>query len=243
MRFIACFDMDGTLIDITSSWEFIHRILGTEEEASVYRLMYERGEISYSEWAELDISTWKGKDFSEVLRRIDEIRMTDNAEESIRILRDYGFIVGVISSGVDVIASRICEKLAMDFCKSARLLIEGNEVRGLIEDLPPHRKGDVLEEVARHHGVPLSRVVFVGDGDSDLSVFEMSLGLKIAFRPRSERIVELSDHVVRDLLDASKLMVEWSKRFGVIRSYGNDLNLVSVPLTGEDGLGSFHARG
>ncbi|MEM1521301.1 MAG: HAD-IB family phosphatase, partial [Candidatus Korarchaeum sp.] len=104
MRFIACFDMDGTLIEITSSWEFIHKILGTEELVSIYRLMYERGEISYREWAELDISTWRGKDFSEVLRRLDEIKLTDKAEESVRVLKDSGFIVGVISSGVDVIA-------------------------------------------------------------------------------------------------------------------------------------------
>ncbi|MEM0267818.1 MAG: HAD family phosphatase [Candidatus Korarchaeum sp.] len=211
MRFIACFDMDGTLIEITSSWEFIHKILGTEELVSIYRLMYERGEISYREWAELDISTWRGKDFSEVLKRLDEIKLTDKAEESVRVLKDSGFIVGVISSGVDVIASRVCKKLEMDFCRSARLLIEGNEVKGLIEDLPPHMKGLVLEEVARNYGVALSRVAFVGDGESDLSIFEMELGLKIAFRPRSERIIELSDHVVHDLLSAAKLIVEWSK--------------------------------
>lgn len=214
MKFLACFDMDGTLIEVTSSWEFIHKILGTEEISSSYRRMYERGEISYSEWAFLDISAWKGRDFSEVLRRVDEIRITDNAEESIRMLKEHGFIVGVISSGVDVVAFKVCEKLGMDFCRSARLLIEGNEVRGLIEDLPPHRKGEILRGIALDYGIPLSRVAFVGDGESDLSVFEMTLGLKIAFRPRSKRIVELSDHVVHDLLEASKLILEWSKATG-----------------------------
>lgn len=211
MRSIACFDMDGTLVDIASSWEFIHKILGTEEVATTHRLMYERGEISYGEWAELDISTWKGKDFSEVIRRVDEIKLMDNSEESMRVLKSSGFIVGVISSGVDTIASRVCMKLGMDFCRSAKLLIEGNEVKGLIEDLPPSMKGAVLKEVARGYGVPLSKVAFVGDGESDLSIFEMDLGLKIAFRPRSERIIELSDRVVHDLLDATRLILEWSK--------------------------------
>ncbi|MCS7103817.1 MAG: HAD-IB family phosphatase, partial [Candidatus Korarchaeum sp.] len=203
--------MDGTLIDITSSWEFIHKTLGTEELSSVYKLMYERGEISYIEWAELDVSTWRGKDFYEVIRRLDEIKLMDNAEECIRFLKDSDFIVGIISSGVDVIASRVCRKLGMDFCRSARLLIEGNEVKGLIEDLPPQMKGAVLEEVAHDYSVPLSKVAFVGDGESDLSVFEMDLGLKIAFRPKSERIIELSHHVVHDLIDAAKLIVKWSK--------------------------------
>lgn len=211
MRFIACFDMDGTLIDVLSSWEFIHKILGTEELAIIHRLMYERGEISYREWAELDISTWKGKSFSEVLRRADEIELIDNAEESVRILKSSGFIVGVVSSGVDIIASRVCKKLKMDFCRSAKLLIDDNEVKGIIEDLPPHMKGVALGEVAREYGVPLSRVAFVGDGDSDLSIFEMDLGLKIAFKPRSEEIIELSNYVVHDLLDAARLIVEWSK--------------------------------
>jgi phosphoserine phosphatase len=211
MRYMACFDMDGTLIEVKSSWEFIHEILGTEEEARIYRQMYERGEIDYRRWAELDVSSWRRRDFSEVLRRVDSIRLMENSERSIKMLKDSGFIVGVISSGLNVIADKICERLGMDFCKSARLLLEGNEVIGLAEDLPPDEKGSVLEEVARGYDIPLTRVAFVGDGDSDLSIFEMDLGLKIAFRPRSERIVRLADHVVHDLLEASELILRWSK--------------------------------
>jgi phosphoserine phosphatase len=211
MKYMVCFDMDGTLIEIKSSWEFVHEVLGTEREAYIYRQMYERGEIDYRRWAELDVSSWRKKDFSEVLRRVDSIKLVENSEKSIKILKDFGFIVGVISSGLNVIADRVCERLGMDFCRSARLLLEGNEVVGLIEDLPPDEKGVVLEEVARGYGIPLARVAFVGDGDSDLSIFEMDLGLKIAFRPKSERIVRLSDYVVHDLLEASELIVRWSK--------------------------------
>jgi phosphoserine phosphatase len=211
MRYMTCFDMDGTLIEVKSSWEFIHEILGTEEEARIYRQMYERGEIDYRRWAELDVSSWRRRDFSEVLRRVDSIRLMENSERSIKMLKDSGFIVGVISSGLNVIADKICERLGMDFCKSTRLLLEGNEVIGLAEDLPPDEKGSVLEEVARGYDIPLTRVAFVGDGDSDLSIFEMDLGLKIAFRPRSERIVRLADHVVHDLLEASELILRWSK--------------------------------
>lgn len=211
MKFIACFDMDGTLITISSSWEFVHSILGTEGEASKYKLMYERGEIDYCKWAELDVSSWKGKDFSKVLRRVDDIELTQNSEEAIRLLKDAGFIVGVISSGIDVVAKRVCEKLRMDFCESAKLLIEGSEVKGLLSDLPPHKKGEVLEFIAKSYGIPVRRVAFVGDGDSDLSIFEMNLGLKIAFRPRCKRIIELSHHVVHDILEASRIIVEWAK--------------------------------
>ncbi len=211
MKYMACFDMDGTLIEIKSSWEFIHEILGTEREAYIYRQMYERGEIDYRKWAELDVSSWKKRDFSEVLRRVDSIKLMENSEKSIKMLKDHGFIVGVISSGLNVIADKVCERLGMDFCKSARLLLDGNEVVGLAWDLPPDEKGSVLEEVARDYGIPLARVAFVGDGDSDLSIFEMNLGLKIAFRPRSERIARLADHVVSDLLEASELILSWSK--------------------------------
>lgn len=220
-KFITCFDMDGTLISIRSSWEFIHSILGTEEEAARYRLMYEGGEIDYGKWAELDVSTWRGKDFSEVLRRIDEVELTENSEEAVKMLKSSGFIVGVISSGIDVVARKVCEKLEMDFCESAKLLIEGNEVKGLISDLPPHEKGEVLASIASKYGVPLRRVAFVGDGDSDLSIFEMDLGLKIAFRPRSERIVKLSHLVVRDLLEASRVVIDWAKGTEQFEVIGN----------------------
>ncbi len=207
--YLVAFDMDGTLLTINSSWEFIHRLLGTMDIATTYRRMYERGEIDYRKWAELDVSTWRGKDFSLVLREIQFLELTEHSREAVSLLKEGGFIVGVISSGLDVIAERVCRELEMDFCRSAKLEIVNGEVVGIAEELAPEAKGEVLAEISEHYGIPLSRVSFVGDGDSDLSIFQMDIGMKIAFRPKSKLVIELAHHVVEDLLEAAKILLAW----------------------------------
>ncbi len=208
-NYLVAFDMDGTLLPINSSWEFIHRILGTEEIASKYRRMYERGEIDYRRWAELDVSSWRERDFSIVLRKVKNLRPIEDAEEAVRRLREEGFVVGIISSGLDVIAKRLCYLLGMHFCRSAELKIVGNRVAGILRELDPERKSEELADVARRFNVPLSRVAFVGDGESDLSVFRMNIGKKIAFRPKSEVIRSLADHVVDSLTEAAEILIKW----------------------------------
>jgi len=207
--YLVAFDMDGTLLPINSSWEFVHKLLGTEEIASKYRRMYERGEIDYRRWAELDVSSWMDRDFSIVLREVENLRPIEDAEDAVRRLREEGFVVGLISSGLDVIAKRLCNLLRMDFCRSAELKIVGGRVMGILRELDPGRKSEELADVAKRFGVPLRRVAFVGDGESDLSVFRMDIGKKIAFRPRSEVIMSLADHVVDSLSEAADILVEW----------------------------------
>jgi len=213
-RYLVAFDMDGTLLPINSSWEFVHKLLKTSNLAVRYRRMYERGEIDYRRWAELDVSAWRGKDFSVVFREIERLEPMKDAEESIKRLKEEGFIVGLISSGLNIVADRLCDRLGMDFCRAARLSVVGHRVMGIVEELHPERKADELKLAASKFNVELGRVAFVGDGDSDLSVFQMSIGKKIAYRPKSNLIRSLADHVVYDLREAADILVRWKRSGG-----------------------------
>ncbi len=207
--YLVTFDMDETLIPIDSSWSFIHRMLGTLEIASKYRRMYEEGRISYRRWAELDVSTWRGKDFTLVLNRIEDLDLMEHAREAISSLKENDFIVGLVSSGLDVVARKVCRELDMDFCRSATLNIANGKVIGIKRELAPELKGSILKSIAESYDIPLCGVAFVGDGDSDLSIFQMNIGMKIAFRAKSERIIRLADYSVGDLLEAAKILLEW----------------------------------
>lgn len=210
-RYIVAFDMDGTLLPINSSWELVHRLLGTLDVASKYRRMYERGEIDYRRWAELDVSIWLGKEFSVVFKEINKLEPMRDAEESIRRLKDEGFVVGLISSGLNIVADRLCDRLGMDFCRAAKLSVVGDRIMGIVEELNPDKKADELKHVASKFSIPLEMAAFVGDGDSDLSVFRMSIGKKIAYRPKSNLIRSLADHVVYDLREAADILVRWKR--------------------------------
>lgn len=213
-RYLVAFDMDGTLLPIGSSWEFVHEILGTLEEALRYREMYEKGEISYRRWAELDVSAWRDKSLSAVFEEIDKLKPIRGAEESVKRLKDEGFIVGLISSGVNIVADKLCDRLGMDFCRAAKLNVIGDRVLGIIEELDPRRKADELERAASRFNVRLERVAFVGDGESDLSIFQMKIGKKIAYRPKSDLIRSLADHVVYDLPEAVDILIGWKRSGG-----------------------------
>src|SRR3989338_8284702 len=58
---LACFDVDGTLIDnLTFSWQLFHDYFQTDiHRRGDARKRFYNGEISYKEWAEHDIQLWR----------------------------------------------------------------------------------------------------------------------------------------------------------------------------------------
>ena len=57
---LAIFDIDGTLRRVRDPWIHLHNHLGVAEQAKDLPDLWKRGEISYSEWAHLDASLWRG---------------------------------------------------------------------------------------------------------------------------------------------------------------------------------------
>ncbi len=210
---LVAFDMDGTLVRLESSWALIHGAMGTEEEARVNMERYYRGELSYDEWAELDVALWMGKDFSPALRAIEEVEPVDGAGEALRALRVAGLTVGVISSGLDLILRRLESLLGFrfDFAVTNELIIDGSRLVGWRVNVPFHSKGDVLLRVVRRLAVPLSKVAVVGDAENDLGMFRLPVGLRVAFNPASHRLERGADVVVKSesLIDVAKAIADW----------------------------------
>ena len=191
------FDVDGVLTSIDSIWRFIHDHLGTWDKARVYAEMYKRGEIGYAEWAQLDVSLWRGVPRETIEAIVAKVPIREGAKEVVDFLRSRGVRTAAISAGLDVITDRVARELGLDLAVSNRLVFRDSKVTGEVEVLVGYGdKGRVFLDICRELGVRLEETAAVGDSDVDVDMLRKA-GFAVAFNPRSDAIVRVAHVVIR----------------------------------------------
>ena len=202
------FDLDGTLTKVTSMWEYIHRTLGVWDKAEKYKEMAFAGKITYEEWARLDASLWKGTNYETMLEIISKVPFIDDLEEVIKELKRRGYVLAVITAGLDIIKVRL-EKMGFDYVVGNQLVFRNGVVTGEVNvKVKFDEKDIILKDLALKHGYTLNNCAAVGDGLNDIRVFK-EVRLAISFNPMSEEVEKYSHIVIkgdslRALLDIFK---------------------------------------
>ena len=199
MARLVVFDMDGVLADAESSWVFVHRRFGVNNDHSLYA--YLRGEIDDLEFIRRDIQLWVAKDpeitVSKIQSILSEVPLMPGAHDTIRALRDRGIKTAIVSAGIDLLAERIADELGVDI-DMANGLVTDNRGRLSGEGILRVRlmdKGDAVTDVAKRLDIPREEVVSIGNSRYDVTMFERS-GMGIAFMPSDEHVRESADAVV-----------------------------------------------
>jgi len=118
------------------------------------------------------------------------------------------YTLGILSSGVDLVADRARQELGLDFSIANRLLIEDGHFTGESETVVDlWKKADVMREIARQHELDLSEICFVGDHMNDVPVMRI-VGLSIAVNPKDEELEQIADYVVPDFTAIPQIMKE-----------------------------------
>jgi len=65
---LAVLDVDGTLKQAESPYQYLHQRLGVAHLAEVNRELALAGRISYGEWLRRDAALWAGQDVDHILR-------------------------------------------------------------------------------------------------------------------------------------------------------------------------------
>ena len=100
------FDLDGTLTPVRSVWQHLHETLGSwETRAWRHQERFESGEIGYQKLCDLDAAHWKGMAESDLKAITDRIPYRPGARECVSQLLCAGFAVGVISTGLTLLAA------------------------------------------------------------------------------------------------------------------------------------------
>jgi len=108
------------------------------------------------------------------------------------------YLMGILSSGVDLVADHVAQDLGLSFAWANRLAVVDGYFAGtseIVVDL--WSKADVLERLAAEHDLDLQRICFVGDNVNDLPVLQR-VGLAIAANPKDDVLHEVADHIITD---------------------------------------------
>jgi len=206
---LVCFDMDGTLTRLRSSWCWIHKSLGVDNEPSYQA--YINGEIDEMEFMRRDIALWKNVNpdirIKDLIHIFQDMPLIGGIQETVACLRDAGVACVIVSGGIDLAAKMIAEEFGFDdFAADEICSYPDGSLTGegkLTVDL--RDKGINVREFITKYGTTSERTVSVGNSFTDISMFENS-GMSIAFNPTDEYTINAATHTVNseniaDILD------------------------------------------
>ena len=204
-KFIA-FDLDGVLVAERSSWEWVHKHFGVDNEEAYHQFM--EGEIDDMEFMRRDVDKWRSKDPQVNIQTIADIlkgaKLTKGCVETVRILRDGCVGTGIVSGGIDLIANDIGEKCGVDHIIANGLEADENGIltgEGICR-VPLLDKAKPLLQMLKIAGVRPEECAVIGNSIIDVSMFKVA-AFSIAFNPIDEETIKAGDVVIHsdDLRD------------------------------------------
>ena len=181
---LICFDMDSTLIETEVINELAERAgVGDKVKAITDSAMH--GEIDFSESFRKRCSLLKGLDESVLEEIALNLPITEGVDRLMRILKNIGFKIAILSGGFTYFGNYLKEKYSIDYVYANKLEIVDGKLTGnyLGEIIDGTRKAELLRELAQKEHVDIRQTVAVGDGANDLPMITIA-GLGIAFHAK-----------------------------------------------------------
>jgi phosphoserine phosphatase len=182
MNKIICFDVNGTLVE-ENSWEIFtqgDKVIEKEIE-EIFNKYYSGEKLIDDAWSEL-VSLLKktGRANKKFLSNcgISATTYKEGAKEIVEYLKEKGYKIYLISCSIDTHLECMVENLKIDgFYAGSHLIFDGSgELEKITSECVKGReyKKDKLKELAEKENINIEDMVFVGDGDNDIGVFEMT---------------------------------------------------------------------
>ncbi|MCY0868035.1 MAG: HAD-IB family phosphatase [Desulfurococcus sp.] len=210
-RRLVVFDCDGVLTEDASSWEVMHKYFGSRS-SRYFEELYRRNLISYLDWMKIDvalmISAW-GKPITrmDVERVLSSIKVRPEARRVVDALRNLGYTLAVVSSGIDILVERVCRELGIEMCFYNKLRFHGDELIPGGEALVPLKeKPSIIVKLAKSLSIEPENVYYIGDSEWDIEVFKV-IENSIALKPCGNACMH-AKHVVASLEDIISILRE-----------------------------------
>jgi phosphoserine phosphatase SerB len=199
---LAAFDMDGTLIQGRLVFALADRFGLSDKVRSIQTCTPMAGHEQTKAIAAL----FAGLSEKDVESAIASMPLTMNCEDTIAILKDRGYKIGIISDSYTIAAGFVANRLHLDFVAANRLEMLNGKATGNVEmplgwdKIGCYCKISVckryhLEKIACHFCVPIENTLAVGDTKSDICMIQRA-GVGIAFMPKDKEIKEASDKII-----------------------------------------------
>ncbi|MBQ8055640.1 MAG: phosphoserine phosphatase SerB [Paludibacteraceae bacterium] len=183
-RRLICFDMDSTLIKTEVIDELAEKAgVGAEVRAITESAM--RGEIDFKESFTKRVALLKGLDESVMEDIAKNLPIMDGADRLIRILKQYGYKIAILSGGFTYFGHYLKNRFGIDYVYANELEIEDGKLTGrYVGDIVDgKRKAELLRLISQVEKLDIQQVIAVGDGANDLPMLNIA-GLGIAFHAK-----------------------------------------------------------
>ena len=179
---LVIFDLDGTLTQERSIWEYIHKRLGKWYGfAEEYQNQFLAGEISYEEFCERDAQVWKGMKVEELLKIVETVPFHPGVDELINYLKQKQLKLSMISSGLSILTNWVHQRYGFDYSVSNDLLHANGILTGEVKiQVYYDKKAEWVRRIMKEFGVESEEVIAIGDSKGDIDMFQM-VGFSIAF--------------------------------------------------------------
>lgn len=203
---LAVLDVDGTLKQAESPYQYLHRQLGVAHLAARNRELAIAGRIGYGEWLRRDALLWAGQRVEEIRRLLAENPYVPGAPELLRVLKQAGVVVALVSAGFTLNTDPIVAEFGLDYALANELTsADGILDGGSINHVPEGGKAAFARDLMRRLSILPEQVLAAGDTRGDLELFDCA-GIRIAVNPSSDELRSRADAVFEpDLIGA----VDW----------------------------------
>jgi phosphoserine phosphatase len=191
---LVIFDLDGTLTQERSIWEYIHIRLGKWYGfAEEYQKQFLAGKISYEEFCEHDAEVWNGMKVEELLEIVKTVPFHPGVEALINHLKQKGLKLSMVSSGLSLLTHWVHDKYGFDYSVSNDLLHENGILTGKVKiQVYYDKKAEWVEKILKQFEVKPKEVIAIGDSKGDIDMFQM-VGFSIAFNSSSHDLDQISN--------------------------------------------------
>jgi phosphoserine phosphatase len=190
LRLVAL-DMDGTLVDVASSWGAVHDHFGDTNVDGLRQFM--NGEIDDAEFIRSDIRIWwkhrPDLTVDEIEGILAGVPLMPGAASLIDGLRAQGIQTAIVSGGLDLLAYRVARELRIDLALANGLRVDaqGRLTGEGIVRVPVHEKEGVLARLQEQLKVTPDESAAIGNSEIDVGLFRRCR-IGVAFRPADETV-------------------------------------------------------
>ncbi len=195
---LAIFNVNGTFTPQYEPYDYLHRMLETMDESLMYSMQFQRRPDQKDRWHETEALLWEGKPLKEVLRALAELPWLPGAKQIVKLLKDAGVKLVLISNGFDLQLDPIAAQVGADFWYANGLCVENNKLTGEVEfRYRESERAALVEQVMKQTGVTTDECIAFGASASDIPVFKM-VGWSVAVSPLEESIGAAASMMLKD---------------------------------------------
>jgi phosphoserine phosphatase len=195
---LVIFDLDGTLTQERSIWEYIHKKLGKWYGfAEEYQNQFLARKISYEEFCGRDAQVWKGMKLEELLEIVKAGPFHPGVDELISHLKQKGLKLSMVSSGLSLLTHWVHQRYGFDYSVSNDLLHENGILTGKVRiQVYYDKKAEWVKKILKQFEVQPEEVIAIGDSKGDIDMFQM-VGFSITFNSSCKELDQIANFCVQ----------------------------------------------